>query len=262
MPDLAQLEERLSALGRELEWPATPDLVRVVGTRIKAPTVARRPWYLSRLALAAAAVLVALAGLIAYTPSREAIARFLNLHTLIQRQSQVPTPSPLPPGPLGQRLGLGGQTTLTDARAAVKWHLLVPATLGQPDEVYVQAAPAGPPQGEVTLVYSTAPGIKPSGQTGVSVLVTEATGAVDTNFFGKVIGPDNTLEEVTVNGHHGYWIAGKPHLFFMIDASGQTWNETLRLATNTLIIDDGGIVIRIEGDMTKAQALAIAQSLS
>jgi hypothetical protein len=260
VPEPAELEERLNALGRELDWPATPDLARVVSMRIKAPTVANRPWYLSRLALAAAAVLVALAALVAYTPSREAIARFLNLHTLIQRQSQIPTPSPLPPGPLGQRLGLGGQTTLANARSALKWHLLVPASLGQPDEVYLQAA-GGPPQGEVTLVYSTAPGINPSGQTGVSVLVTEATGAADTNFFGKMIGPDNTLEEVTVNGHQGYWIAGKPHIFFMIDANGLSWNETLRLGTNTLIIDDGGIVIRIEGDMTKDQALAIAQSL-
>jgi hypothetical protein len=260
VPELAELEDRLTALSRDMDWPATPDLVRVVSVRITAPAIAPRPWYLNRLALAAAAVLVALAALVVYTPSRDAIARFLNLHTLIQRQTQIPTPSPLPPGPLGQRLGLGGLTTLTDARRAVKWHLLVPASLGQPTEVYLQSD--GPPQGEVTLVYSTAPGIKPSGQTGVSVLVTEATGSVNTQFFGKTIGNGTTLEDVTVNGHQGYWIAGQPHVFFMIDAKGNTRDETLRLATNTLLIDYGGTVVRIEGDMTKDQALAIAQSLA
>jgi hypothetical protein len=36
----------------------------------------------------------------------------------------------------------------------------------------------------------------------------------------------------------------------------------MRLATNTLIIDDNGTVIRIEGDLTKAQALGIAASLT
>jgi hypothetical protein len=65
-----------------------------------------------------------------------------------------------------------------------------------------------------------------------------------------------------VNGHKGYWISGQPHIFFFIDADGKFRDETLRLATNTLIIDDNGTVIRIEGDLTKAQALEIAASLS
>jgi len=34
------------------------------------------------------------------------------------------------------------------------------------------------------------------------------------------------------------------------------------LATNTLLIDEGGTIIRIEGDLTKDQALQIAASLS
>lgn len=262
MPELAELEQQLTTLGRELDWPATPQLVRVVRVRIQAPTRVLRPWYQTRWAMAAAALLLALAALLAYSPTRETIARFLNLHTNIQRTTSVPTPSPLPPGPLGSRLGLGGLTTLDSARSAVKWKVLVPTSLGQPDEVYVQSAPAGPPQGEVTLVYATASGIKPSGQTGVSVLVTEATGSVNVNFFGKVLPPGTTLEEVTVNGHHGYWIAGQPHEFFLIDANGEIRNETLRLATNTLLIDYGNTVIRIEGDMSKAQALQVAASLS
>jgi hypothetical protein len=67
---------------------------------------------------------------------------------------------------------------------------------------------------------------------------------------------------VTVNGHKGYWISGKPHAFFFTDAAGNFRDETLRLATNTLIFDDNGTIVRIEGDLTKAQALEIATSLS
>jgi hypothetical protein len=138
----------------------------------------------------------------------------------------------------------------------------VPASLGAPDEVYLLLPPDGPTGGEVTLVYAARAGISASGATGVGVLVTEARGSVDENFFGKMLGPGTTLENVTVNGHAGWWISGKPHDFFFLDASGGFRSETLRLATNTLIFDDGGTIVRIEGDLTRGQALQIAGSLS
>ncbi len=262
MPDAADLEQRLVLLQAEIDWPATPALAARVRARIATPSAAPRPWFQNRWALAAAAVLVVLAALVAYTPSRDAIASWINIHTIFTRVNQLPTPSPLPSGPLGKRLGLGDPTTLDQAQSKLSWHVVVPASLGRPDEVYLQLPPLGPPQGEVTLVYKSRPGLKASGQTGVAVLVTEANGRVDTQFFGKMLGNGTTLEEVTVNGHKGYWIAGQPHVFFFIDADGKFRDETLRLATNTLLIDDNGTVVRIEGDLTKTQALEIAASLS
>jgi hypothetical protein len=262
VPEAADLEQRLALLQAEIDWPATPALAARVRARIATPMPTRRPWFMNRLALAAAAVLVVLAALMAYTPSRVAIANFINLHTIFTRVNQLPTPSPLPSGPIGKRLGLGDPTTLAQAQSKVSWHIVVPASLGRPDEVYLQLPPDGPPQGEVTLVYESRPGLKTSGQTGVAVLITEANGAVDTQVFGKMLGDGTTLEEVSVNGHKGYWISGQPHIFVFIDASGQFRSETMRLATNTLIIDDNGTLIRIEGDLTKAQALEIAASLS
>jgi hypothetical protein len=272
VPELAELEERLTALGQDLDWPPTPNLshavLAIIATQPVIPRPAKRKvirpghWYQSPWAVAAAAVILALAALLAYQPARDTIANWLNLHTRFQHVTVLPTPSPLPPGPLGARLGLGGYSTLPAATAAVKWPILVPSSLGQPDEVYLQGPPEGPPQGEVTLVYSTRPDIPASGQTGVAVLITEARGTVNTDFFGKVIGPDTTMEPVTVAGHQGYWIAGKPHFFYFVDAAGTGRGETLRLATNTLLIDVGGTIVRIEGDLTKAQALEIAASLA
>jgi hypothetical protein len=262
MADAIDLEQRLVLLQAEIDWPATPALAARVRALIATPVPARRAWFQSRWAMAAAAVLVVLAALVAYTPSRDAIANWINVHTIFTRVNQLPTPSPLPSGPIGKRLGLGDPTALAQAQSKVSWRIVVPASLGQPDEVYLQLPPEGPPQGEVTLVYKSRPGLKTSGQTGVAVLITEANGAVDAQFFGKMLGDGTTLEEVTVNGHQGYWISGQPHIFFFIDASGQFRMETMRLATNTLIIDDNGTVIRIEGDLTKAQALEIAASLS
>ena len=279
MPDL---EQQLTALGSALEWPPTPEIhlpaprggrARLI--HLPAPRGGRAPlaapgWggtlgksYRPRWALAAAAaILIAAAGLLAFPPSREAIANWVNVHTIFEQVPHLATPSPQPPGPLGERLGLGGRTTLLTAQRQIAWHIAIPSTLGQPDEVYLQAPPDAPAQGEVTLVYATRPGIPIAGQTGVSVLVTEARGAVDQNFFGKMIGPDTTLEAVTVAGHQGYWISGPLNEFFFTDAGGNFRNETVRLAANTLILDYNGTVIRIEGNLTKAQALEIAASLS
>jgi hypothetical protein len=159
MPELTELEARLTNLGRELEWPRTPDLSKSVAAMIAAQRVISLPatmpgravrpgpWYQSRWAVAAAAVILALAALLAYQPSRDTIANWLNLHTRIERVPVLTTPSPLPPGPLGERLGLGGRSTLPRSSASLKWHVLVPASLGQPDEVYLQSPPYGPPQG-------------------------------------------------------------------------------------------------------------------
>jgi len=211
--------------------------------------------------MAAAALLIALSALLAYTPTRTAIADWVNIHVLFQRVPVLPTPSPQPSGPLGERLGLGTPTTLAEAQSHLAWQISIPASLGQPDEVYLQLPPVGAAQGEVTLVYSSRAGIPVASQTGVAVLITEARGKVDTNFFGKMLSSGTTIEPVTVAGHQGYWIAGSPHIFIFLDADGNFRDETMRLATNTLILDDGGTIVRIEGNLTKAQAALIASSL-
>jgi hypothetical protein len=263
---MADLEQQLATLADEIEWPATPELSDGVTARLAIPARQGGPPWLPastayRWALAAAAIILAAGALLAFPPSREAIAGWVNLHTFIQRVPHLATPSPQPSAPLGRRLGLGGQTTLTEAQRRVAWIIAVPSALGPPDEVYLQEPPDGPPQGEVTLVYRARPGIPVAGQTEVAVLVTEARGSVNQEFFGKILGPETTIDAVRVSGHDGWWIAGAPHQFFFTDSGGKFRSETLRLATNTLLLDDGGTVIRIEGDMTVAQALAIAASL-
>jgi hypothetical protein len=259
VPELVELEEQLSRLSAELEWPATPTLAPAVRLRVGAP---RRMRFERRWAIAAAAAILAFAALAAYPPSREAIAGWINLHTIFRTVPHLATPTPLPPGPLGRRLGLGSESTLPTARAALTWPVLLPASLGQPDEVYVQPAPDAPAGGEVTLVYAARPGIPAAGETGVGVLVTEARGAMHSQYFGKMIGPGTTIEPVTVAGSSGYWVSGAPHVFVFVDGTGEIRYETLRLATNTLLINVGGTVVRIEGNLTKVQALEIAASLA
>jgi hypothetical protein len=261
MPDL---EQQLSSMAAAIDWPATPSL------RVVVPDRARRSWlslparrgekgWGRGLAVAVAALLIVALALVAYPPSRSAIANWVNLHLRIERVEHPPTPSTLPSGTLGDQLGLGLPYTLSDAQRLVDWKITVPGNLGQPDAVYVKYPPT---LGEVTLVYAKAPDIPVSGQTGVSVLVTEARGRVNETYFQKIVGPNTTIEEVSVGGRAGYWISGQPHNFIFTDADGQPFFDSLRLATNTLIFDRGdGTIVRIEADTTKERAIAIALSL-
>ena len=254
---MADLETALSDLAAHLEWPETPDL----RPRVRQALVQRRPWFESRWALAAVAVVTIVAVLLAYAPTRTAIADWINLHTRISHTTTLPTPSPLPPGPIGKRLGLGNRVTLPQARQNVTWPVLVPGSLGSPDEVYVQITD-GPTGGEVTLVYGPETGIPVAGETGASALITEARGSVNEIFFQKTIGPGTTVTPVTLGGSQGWWISGAPHDFLFTDSNGDVRSETMRLATNTLVLVVNGTVVRIEGNMSEQQALALAATLS
>src|SRR4029077_4479906 len=151
MPDQAELEAMLSAIAGRVDWPATPQLkVMIPGQAAVLPLPFR---FKARWATAAVAVLVILATLLAYTPTRTAIADWLNLHINVRRTTALPTPSPLPSGTLGSNLGLGTQTTLDGAQANVSWHVTVPGRLGSPDAVYLLLPPNGASGGEVSLVY-------------------------------------------------------------------------------------------------------------
>lgn len=251
---MPELEDRLIALGESIAWPRTPSIRLQFAPTLALPT--RQPVrQIPRWALAAAAVLLIVAAL-AFT--------WLSLHTTIYRVPNPPTPTPHSPGVLGSNLDLGTPAaSVADAQRQIRWKIVLPASLGQPDATYVKLARAGgPSQGEVSLVYAHAPGVNPSTLTGVAVLVTEARGAVNEIYFQKMIGPEAKVEQIAVNGHPGYWISGHPHDFVFVDASGNILRESLRLASNTLILDLNGTVVRIEGDMTKAQALAIAGTLA
>src|SRR2546430_13839075 len=157
MPDL---EEQLTALSVAIDWPKTPPHLWRGVRRSRMEGL-----QLNRWALAAVAALVIVGPLVAYTPSREAIAGWLNLHTTFLRTQSQPTPSPLPPGPLGERLGLGSPTTLDKAQSQVSWKIPIPAALGPPDDAYLQLPPTGPSGCDETLAYGQRPHIRTSGLT-------------------------------------------------------------------------------------------------
>src|SRR5215475_5461706 len=108
---MADLEQRLQALGAELEWPATP--------RLAIPS--RRPRR-HRLLVVAVAALVAVAVALAVPGARSAILRALHLEGVTIVQVDV-----LPPArarPLGA--GLGAAVTPDQARQALSAPFALP----------------------------------------------------------------------------------------------------------------------------------------
>lgn len=261
MVDETALERQLRDLRPYLQYPPTPNLVLTVRARLAAAPRRRFVFPIAiprRLALAAAAVLIVIAGLLAIPQTRDTIAHWFGVKGLII--NKVPAIPSVSAGPLGGDLRLGQATTLAGAQAGAGYHVLVPTdpSIGQPDEVYLNPAVPG---GEVSLVYQMRPGLATASTTRVAILVTEIQGSTDKGLFGKMIGEGTTFTEVTVNGGPGYWIAGRPHAFFFTDRSGAFHTEDMRLATNTLVWQQGSVTLRIEGAATEAQALQIAASM-
>lgn len=293
-PTDREIERALRDLRARLDYPPTPDLATTVRTRLQAQPRRSRSFWAPlvttmpprRLAFAALAIVLLAGALLLLSPAtRSAVADRLGVRgipivyltpTLTPTPSATPTPTaassvaspPRPPATpptatpesLGERFGLGRPMTLTEARAAAQYTVLAPTLpeLGQPDEVYFSPLPSG---GQVSCVYYPRPGLPVTSATGVGMLLTQFQGAVEPEFFGKGIGPETRLEQVTVNGGRGFWLEGKPHFFIYRDANGRTTSETIRLAGNTLIWEQNGVTFRLEAALSKDEALRVAASL-
>jgi hypothetical protein len=274
-PEL-DLELALRDLGAHLDFPATPDLAAAVATRLReAPAPAPRPsprargrltrlprrpaW--RRLALGAlAAVLLAAAVLVVSPGTREAVARRLGLRGVeVRLGGERPTPTVTTRPGARLELGLGERVTLGEARRRVAFQVRVPTAAGfrRPDAVYVNTQPEG---GRVDLVYRARPGLPPSPYTDAGLLITQFQGTLTPDFIKKVVGA-GMVEEVRVAGQPGYWLSGEPHFFTYQDRRGDIADEQTRLAGNTLVWQSGPQTLRLEGQLSKQEALRIAESM-
>ena len=278
MPELRMTDDRLAAeladLGAHIAYPVTPELRGRVLARISEPTktawwrVFASPRYgfapaLITLALVLISVLVLSPG------ARATAADILRLRGVEIFRGPVLTPSPVPSRSPGAAvaptsspgLGLGTAIGIDEARARAGYPVLVPTDplLGTADAVFIRDVGGS---NQISFLYGVRAGIPPSAEAGVAALVSELSGSVDEQFFGKVLDRNTTLEKVTIDGQPGFWIQGQPHFFFYTTrVPGQVQQETLRLAGNTLIWQRGALLVRLEAQVDKATALRIAASL-
>jgi hypothetical protein len=251
---LTELEHALVRLGGELEFPETPDVAAAVRRRLgEAPGRKRvRLPEARRLAVAFAVLLAVVGAVLAVPPARSAILEFLGL-----RGATIERVETLPELPAAVRDAIPGRAvSLEEAQQSVEFEVLVPGLLDEPDNVFYSPSVPG---GRISLVYGPDDSLPASRYTGVGLLVTEFRGDFTPELVGKLVDGGVSVEPVTVGGQPGYWIEGGPHVFFFRDARGDVLEDTMRLAGNTLLVERGTTLVRLEG--SRELTLAIAESL-
>jgi hypothetical protein len=246
---MPELEAELRALGATIEFPSTPDLATAVRQRLTAEPGGRFFPLRRVLAVSLAVLAVAVGAVMAVPDARTAILEWLGLRGV--KIERTETRSAAPERPV--ELGLGERTTLAEGREEVAFPVVTPDfdALGEPDEVYVAQAVRG---GQLAYVWR-------DDDRDVELLLTQFVGSLSHEYIGKALGPGTTIEEVRVDGGLGFWIAGEPHEFVYLDERGEPALETFRLAGNTLVWERGNLTLRLEGDLTKEEALAIAAAI-
>jgi hypothetical protein len=228
---MPELETALRQLGREVEFPPTPDVASAIRGRLE-----RRQWWRRPAAIAVAILAVAIGAVLAVPPARTAILDWLGLRNVsVVHVDTLPAAKPL------RNLDLGSKTTLAEARRQAPW-LLVPDN--QPDAVYLSDSLPG---GKVTLLWGT-----PSSP---RLLLTEVTGRA---YIEKVIDGDTSVEPVDI-GDAGAWFSGD-HVVMFSDRAGVFHEGRARLAGSTLVWQVGDVTLRLEGDLTKEEALRIGRT--
>ena len=251
---MSELEQALFQLGSELGFPETPDVAATVRRRL-AGAPRRRP--LGRtFAVVFALVAVLVGAVLAVPPARSAILEWLGLRgATVEKVETLPElPSRVPAS-----LELGRPVPIEDGRPRVEFpSLLVPAALGAPDAAYYSSVVPG---GKVSLVYAPRDDLPRSRFTGVGLLVTQFSGRASPEFVSKLVDQGVSVERIEVEGRRGLWIEGGPHALLFRGPGGRILEDAARLAGNTLLVQHGALLVRLEGELSRERALEIAASL-
>jgi len=237
---MSSLELRLARLREAIVFPETPDLA---GRFEPGPGSRSRPRRLRPLVLGLAVVLAVAAATLTLSPG----ARSAFLEVLRLRGATIERVEELPEVPTTGLLPLGERVSRAQAERSVGFALL---DVGEPDAVYVRR---GGPGGKVaTLVYGDP--ARPR------LVLTEFRGAIFDGFLKKTAAGGTRIEPVRVRGERGLFISGDAHFVMFLDASGRIADEPTYLAGNTLLWNRGPLLLRLEGRLSRAEALELARA--
>jgi hypothetical protein len=160
------------------------------------------------------------------------------------------------PGAPGATLGLGTPVSLDEARELVDFEIVLPdgAGIGPPDAVYL----AGD---RLALAWGPDPALPGTAHEGLGLLLVEIDARIDGERIEKLIHSGTLVEAVEVDGAPGYWLAGERHLLAYIGPDGTPIEDSIRAVGNTLLWTRDGVTYRLEGELTRDRALALAETI-
>jgi hypothetical protein len=228
---VSSLEQRLHALGRELAFPPEPDLA----ARAR-PAERAFPWRW----VALAAAVVALVAAFAVPSARTSILRFFHIQgATVERVETLPDAQER-----SSASGLGRRLSLEQAQRRVGFRLLLPPLPGKPPVYLLDGALA-----TVILRVGDEPG-----------LLSEYS-ARSYTLLKKSVGEKSHVEPVEVNGAPGLWLEGPPHTLTYFNEIGEFQERTVKITGNVLLWTQDGVTLRLEGRISKEQALRIARRI-
>ena len=92
-------------------------------------------------------------------------------------------------------------------------------------------------------------------------MLSQARGAIFDGFLKKTGGSGTTVRYVTVEGQPGLFVTGDEHYVMFLDRNGNIADERTYLAGTVLLWNRGPLLLRLEGDMTLAEARKLANSV-
>ena len=235
-----QFEFQLRDLAAAIEFPPTPDLAPAVRMRL-AP---RRRWRPSRrtLAIALAVLAVAVAGVLAVPPARSALLDWLGFGGV-----ELEFVDELPARAVSSDLDLGERTTLAQARRRAGFDVVEPPhELGR-HAVYFREPPDG---GMVSFLYGR-PG-------SVKLLISEFNGDYRP-YVHKILKVTTRAVPSRVDGTPALWLEGA-HFIEYADAAGVFQSDSVRIARRVLLWRHDGLTFRLEGAVSRQQAIEIAEA--
>lgn len=228
-----ELERRLRELGGEIAYPATPRFELELDRR-------RRPaGRLRALALALVILAFVVAGVLALSPG--ARSSFLEIFHI--RGATVERVEMLPDVRV-QRLDFGERVSRAEAERRIGFRLLELG--GEPDAIFVR------PDGLASVVYGDPK--RPR------LVLSQARGAIFEGFIKKTGGRDMIIQAVSVGGEQGLFVDGPGHFVMFRDEGGSIAGEQTYLAGTVLLWNRDDLLLRLEGDLTQAEALELAES--
>jgi hypothetical protein len=243
---MSDLELSLQGAARALGFPPTPELEDAVAARLGGPPARPRR---TLLPVAAAAALVACAGVLGLSPG----ARSAALEALDQVPGvEIARTEQLPPAVALMTFldGLGERVSLPAAERASGFGLRLPDDLPEPDVVLLDRGARG---SAVTVVYGAE-------ADAASLVLTQWHPS--TLLFQKLLASrDTVVTEVHVDGTRGLWIVGDDHEVFYVGMDRGRYRGAPVLVGAALVWARDGITYRLEGDLTVEEAIALARSL-
>jgi hypothetical protein len=251
MTDLADLDEQLRDLGRSINVaPPADDLAERVLARVLAerPGPIRRAWHWlvqSRRRLVAMIIAAVIIALGLTPPVRATVLEWLRIGGVVIKTAPPPPGTSLTPQPPPTS---GATVSLAEAQRLVDFPLGVPDELGTPASVRVS---------EDRRVVSM-----DWGSRAARIHLDQFGGELSWVFVKKYWAD---VTPTAVGGRDAVWLA-KSHPIVYVDPSGAERTESARIAGPSLVWQrsaSGGseVTLRLEGNVTLARALAIAESV-